>query len=72
MTMKLELPPEVHAGLLGQAQECGLSLEAFAEKVLRGKSGESRRTENTESYAEAVRRLASSASAITFRWAVQL
>ena len=33
--MKLELTPEVQAGLLAQAQESGLSLEAFAEQVLR-------------------------------------
>jgi hypothetical protein len=35
MSMKLELPPEVQAGLLAQAQANGLSLEAYAEKVLR-------------------------------------
>ena len=35
MTMKLELSPDVQAGLLVQAQESGLSLEAFAEQVLR-------------------------------------
>ncbi len=35
MTMKLELSPEVQAGLLTQAQESGLSLEVFAEEVLR-------------------------------------
>lgn len=35
MSMKLELPPEVRAGLLAQAQANGLSLEAYAEKVLR-------------------------------------
>jgi hypothetical protein len=34
VTMKLELTPEVQAGLLAQAQESGLSLEAFAERVL--------------------------------------
>jgi hypothetical protein len=33
--MKLELSPDVQAGLLVQAQESGLSLEAFAEQVLR-------------------------------------
>jgi hypothetical protein len=33
--MKLELTPEVQAGLLAQAQESGLSLEEFAERVLR-------------------------------------
>jgi hypothetical protein len=40
MTMKLELAPEVQAGLLAQAQESGLSLEAFAELGLREKSRE--------------------------------
>jgi hypothetical protein len=34
VTMKLELTPEVQAGLLARAQEGGLSLEAFAERVL--------------------------------------
>lgn len=38
MTVKLELPPEVQAGLLAQAQDSGLSLEAYAEQVLREKS----------------------------------
>jgi hypothetical protein len=38
MTMKLELTPDVQARLLVQAQQSGLSLEAFAEKVLREKS----------------------------------
>jgi hypothetical protein len=33
--MKLELTPEVQAGLLAQARESGLSLEEFAEQVLR-------------------------------------
>jgi hypothetical protein len=40
MTMKLELAPEVQAGLLAQAQDSGMSLEAFAELVLREKSRE--------------------------------
>lgn len=35
MTMKLELNPEIEAGLLAQARENGMSLEAFAEEVLR-------------------------------------
>lgn len=35
MTVKLELPPEVQAGLLVQAQASGLSLQEYAEKVLR-------------------------------------
>ena len=33
--MKLELTPEVHAGLLAKAQQNGMTLEAFAERVLR-------------------------------------
>jgi hypothetical protein len=57
MTMKLELTPDVQAGLLSQAQESGLSLEAFAEKVLREKSLESLQNEQADSYAEAMRRL---------------
>jgi len=35
MTMKLELSAEVQAGLLAQAQASGMSLEAYAESVLR-------------------------------------
>ena len=35
MIMKLELSPEVQAALLAQAQANGLSLETYAEKVLR-------------------------------------
>jgi hypothetical protein len=38
MTMKIELTPEVQAGLLAQAQQSGLSLEAFAQQVLSEKS----------------------------------
>jgi hypothetical protein len=34
MTMKLELTPELQAGLLAQAQASGLSLEAYAQLVL--------------------------------------
>jgi hypothetical protein len=40
MTMKLELTPEVQAGLLAQAQQSGMTLEAFAERVLRERSRE--------------------------------
>jgi hypothetical protein len=37
MTVKLELPSDVEAGLLAQAQTLGLSLEAYlVEHVLRG------------------------------------
>jgi len=35
MTMKLELTPELQSSLLAQAQQKGLSLEAYAEEVLR-------------------------------------
>jgi hypothetical protein len=35
MTVKLELKPDVQAGLLAQAQASWLSLEAYAEQVLR-------------------------------------
>jgi hypothetical protein len=35
MTMHLELTPDLQAGLLAQAQESGLSLEAYVERVLR-------------------------------------
>jgi hypothetical protein len=34
MTVKLELKPEIEAGLLAQARENGMSLEAFAEDLL--------------------------------------
>ena len=57
MTMKLELAPEVQAGLLSQAQENGLSLEAFAEQVLREKSRTGLLHGPSDS-ADAVRRLA--------------
>jgi hypothetical protein len=38
MTLRLELTPEVQAGLLAQAKDSGLSLEAFVELVLRERS----------------------------------
>ncbi|MBL8228656.1 MAG: hypothetical protein JNL98_09270 [Bryobacterales bacterium] len=38
MTVKLELAPDVQAALLAQAKANGLSLEAFAEEVLRERS----------------------------------
>ncbi len=38
--MKLELTPEVQAGLLSQARENGMSLEDFAARVLSEKSRE--------------------------------
>jgi hypothetical protein len=39
MTVRLELKPEVHAGLLAQARACGLELEAYLEQVLQERSG---------------------------------
>jgi hypothetical protein len=56
--MKLELTPEVQAGLLSQARENGFSLEALAEKVLTEKSREGVSIENGDSYAQTKRRLA--------------
>jgi len=38
MTMKLEISPEVQAGLLAQARQRGMSLEVFVEGVLRERS----------------------------------
>jgi hypothetical protein len=49
MTMKLELTPDVQAGLLAQAQESGLSLEAYVEQVLREHSREAARPALTRS-----------------------
>jgi hypothetical protein len=49
MTVQLELTPEVQAGLLAQAQSNGLSLEAYAELVLRERSGVTSRTPLTRS-----------------------
>lgn len=40
MTVRLDLAPDVQAGLLSQAEASGMSLEAFAEQVLREKSRE--------------------------------
>ena len=34
MTLKLEIPAEIEAGLLAQAQANGLSLEAYVKQVL--------------------------------------
>ena len=41
MTVKVKLTPDVQAGLLAQAQQSGLSLEAYVEQVLRERSRES-------------------------------
>ena len=58
MTMTIELTAQVQAGLLSQARDIGLSLEAFAEKVLQEKSREGLSAENADSYAQAMGRLA--------------
>jgi hypothetical protein len=47
MTMKLEISSEVQAGLLSQAQRHGMSLEAYAESVLRERVRESAKTPPT-------------------------
>ena len=39
MTVKLQLTPELQAVLLAQAQQSGLSLEAYAEQLLRERVG---------------------------------
>jgi hypothetical protein len=49
MTVKLELTSDVQAGLLAQAQESGLSLEAYVEQVLRERSREAPRPPLTRS-----------------------
>src|SRR5438874_10429023 len=49
MTMKVELAPDVQAGLLAQAQANGLSLEAYVEQVLRERSREAGRPALTRS-----------------------
>jgi hypothetical protein len=59
MTMQVKLTPEEQAGLLRQARESGLSLEAFAEQVLREKSHEARQQDHDSAYAESIRQLAS-------------
>jgi hypothetical protein len=40
MTVKVELTPDVQESLLAQAQQSGLSLEAYVEQVLRERSRE--------------------------------
>jgi hypothetical protein len=49
MTVKLELTPDVQAGLLAQAQANGLSLEAYAELVLSERSRTKSRPDLTRS-----------------------
>jgi hypothetical protein len=43
MTVKLELAPDVQAGLLAHAKASGLTLEAYAEQVLRAHTYSARR-----------------------------
>lgn len=38
MVIKLELKPEVHAGLVGEAQARGLSLEEYLEQLVRDRA----------------------------------
>ena len=45
MTVKLELNPDIEAGLLAQARENGMSLEAFAEEPRRAVSRNGRGSE---------------------------
>ena len=49
MTMKLELTPDVQAGLLAQAQASGLSFEEYVEQVLRERSRATCRPDLTRS-----------------------
>ncbi len=42
MAVKLELKPEVEAGLLAQAHARGLSLEAYVDQVLQSAAGPKR------------------------------
>lgn len=42
MTVKLDLTPDTEAGLIALARAQGLSLEAYAEKVLRERSAATR------------------------------
>jgi hypothetical protein len=49
MTVRLELTPDVQAGLLAQAQPGGLSLEGNAERVLRERSGADAQPDPTRS-----------------------
>jgi hypothetical protein len=50
MTLKLEIPEETKAGLLTQAQDRGMSLEAYAQQVLqeRGRSVSAGKTGSAE------------------------
>jgi hypothetical protein len=49
MTVKVELTPDVQAGLLAQGEESGLSLEAYVAQVLRERSRETARPPLTRS-----------------------
>ena len=49
MTMILELTPDLQAGLLAQAQDIGLSLEAYVESLLQERVGSVSRPSLTRS-----------------------
>lgn len=50
--MKLELTPEIEAGLLAQAHARGLSLEAYLEEVLTSAAGTKQRPASRKSLAQ--------------------
>lgn len=50
--MKLELKPEIEAGLLAQAHARGLSLEAYLEEVLASAAVTKRRPSSRKSLAQ--------------------
>lgn len=52
MTVKLELKPEIEAGLLEQAQAWGLSLEAYLDQVLQSVAAPKRRPRGRKSLAQ--------------------
>ena len=52
MTVKLELKPEIEAGLLAQVQARGLSLEAYLELVLQGAASTPKRPSDRKSLAQ--------------------
>jgi plasmid stability protein len=57
VTLKLDIPKDLEAALLAQAQALGLSLEAYAENVLREQTSVSKVDVADASAAAAARRL---------------
>ncbi len=53
MTVKLDLNPEVEAGLVAQAEARGLSLEAYVQQVLKERSAIPMPTKASEAGAKA-------------------